>query len=466
MVLSAAFLAVAVTRRLHFDEALLVRSGWLLVGRVEAAPAFAMPATLAAGGLAHAVADPGDLFTFLRLATGLAVLAALAFAARRACTSGGQVAAAMALSLLSYAFVAHGLEFRYDAAILVGLLVAFGLVVRGQEADFAWLGACASLVAAHGVKGLFFGGALLAFGVARALGDRRALVRLAAGAAAAFGAWIALAVATGALPSVVGTYGAFARLGAGAARVWPWQSSLATTFVRDLAFWTVASAAGVSAVRVLRTRGADPRNEPETWALLFLAATLSFPFVHPLPWPYMLALPAPFAAILMVRRSVAWASGRARLPALALAAAALLVQMGVFQSAVGSAYWASIAAPREPEVAALRLLRRLGLPGDRVFDPSGLAYFLPPCTREWYLDTLFQPAAARGEWMADAVSLDPAACPWILFTYRLEMLPPAARVRLARDWERRAWGLGLRRGDGRLSELPPSRRDDELTTFW
>lgn len=110
--------------------------------------------------------------------------------------------------------------------------------------------------------------------------------------------------------------------------------------------------------------------------------------------------------------------------------------------------------------------RRLAAPGERVFDPSGLAYFLPPCAREWYLDTLFEPGARTGAWMADAAALSPEACPWVLFTYRLEMLPAPAKARLVSGWERRVWGLGLRRGDPRLADLPPARPGDEITTFW
>ncbi len=467
-VLAFAFLYVSTVRRLHFDEALVVRSGWLLTGRIPASPPFAMPATLLAGAAARVVPDPGDLFLALRLVTAAALLAALAWAARRTTEGAASAAAAVALTLLVYAFGAHGLEFRYDAAILVGLLVAFGLVVRARDADFALLGLAAAFVAAHHAKGLLLGAAVLAFGVARAGGDRRRLVRLLAGAGGFAAAWLALAAACGILPEVVATDVAFLRLGASAgARLWPWQSSMATTFVRDLAFWLAAFAAALAAALDLaRRRPPAWREDPDVWALLFLAFTLGFPFVHPMPWPYMLALPAPFAAILLVRRAGVWARGRARLPALAAAAAAVCLQTFVFGSPVGAAYWISLASPREPEVEALRLLRRVASPSDRVFDPSGMVYFLPPCTRDWYVDSLFREGAREGTWMAEVPTLDPAACPWILFTYRLEMLPYAAKVRLAAGWERRAWGLGLRRNDPRLAELPPARRNDEITTFW
>lgn len=465
--LAAAFLSVSATRRLHFDEALLLRAGWLLTGHVPASPPFAMPATLAAGAAARAIEDPGALFLVLRIVTSLSVLAALAWAARRGCASVGQAAAAVVLTLLSYTFVAHGIEFRYDAAILVGLLAAFVLVVRARPADFALLGGTAAFVAAHHVKGLLLGGAVLAFGVARAGGDRRKLARLLLGAGGAAAAWLLLAAAGGILPDVVATDVFFSRLGASVARLWPWQSPLGATFGRDLAFWLAALAAVVGVIRdLVRLRPRAWREEPDVWLLLFLAVTLGFPFVHPMPWPYMLALPVPFAAILVVRRSAVWARGRARFPALAAVAAAICVQTFAAQHPVGEAYWASLAAPRAPEVDALRLLRRVASPSERIFDPSGLAYFLPPCTSDWYIDSLFRDGARAGTWMAGVPALQPESCPWVLFSYRLDMLPFAAKARLAAGWERRAWGLGLRRGDPRLADLPPPRRDDEITTFW
>lgn len=465
--LAAAFLFTAASRRLHFDEALVVRAGWLLTGRIPASPPFAMPATLAVGAAARAIADPGVLFLVLRLVTGAAVLAALGWAARHACSTPARAAGAVSLTLLSYAFVAHGVEFRYDAAILVGLLAALGLLARGREADFAPLGAAAAFVAAHHAKGLLLGAAVLAFGVIRASGDRWRLARLAGGAVAAAALWMATAALLGALPDAVGTVLTFGRLAAAGSRHAPWESPIARTFQLDAAFWTAGLlAAGLAAWDLARRRPAAWRDDPAVWALLFLALGLGFPFLHPTPWPYMLALPAPFAAILVARSAPAWFAGRRRAAALGSAAAAVVAQTFLLQAPVGAAYWTSLAAPREPEVEALRTLQRLASPGEKVFDPSGLAYFLPPCTREWYLDTLFEPGARVGTWMADVEALSPEVCPWVLFTYRLDMLPAGARSHLASGWERRGWGLGLRRGDARLGELPPPRRGDDITTFW
>jgi hypothetical protein len=465
--LAASFVAVAATRRLHFDEALALRAGWLLTGHVPAAPPFAMPLTAAAGAAARAIPDPGSLFLVLRLVTSLSVLAALAWAARRTLPTAGRAAGAVVLTLLSYVFVAHGVEFRYDAAILVGLLVAFGLVVRGRERDYLALGAVAAFVGAHHAKGLLFGVFVLAAGALRARGERRLLARLAGGAGTAALLWLGLAAALGFLPDAIGTVATFGRLGAGAARQWPWETPVARTVQLDAVFWIAAFAAVVGTLRNLVGDARDRwRDDPGAWALLFLAATLGFIAVHPMPWPYMLVLPAPFAAILVAARAPEWFARERRVVVLAALGLALLAQTFLLRAPLGAAWWASVASPATPEVEALRTLRTLASPSERVFDPSGLAYFLPPCTREWYVDSLFEPSARSGRWMADASSLDPQACPWVLFTYRLDLVPPAARARFAQGWEMRAWGLGLRRGDERLSRIPPPAAGDGLTTFW
>ncbi len=319
--LAAAFIFVGAHRRLHFDEALVLRAGWLLTGHIPVSPPFAMPATLAAGAAAHAIADPGALFLVLRLVTGIAVLGVLAWSAHRACSTPGRAAGAVCLTLLSYAFVAHGVEFRYDAAILVGLLAALALLARGREADFAPLGAAAAFVAAHHAKGLFFGTAVLAFGMVRAGGDRRRLARLAEGAAAVAALWIATSAALGVLPDAVGTVLTFGRLGATSVRHALWASPLVRTLQLDAAFWAAGLLAAAIAVRdLVRRRPVGWREEPAVWALLLLTLTLGFPFLHPTPWPYMLVLPAPFAAILVAEQGPVWlgedagprSSGRAR----------------------------------------------------------------------------------------------------------------------------------------------------------
>ena len=80
----------------------------------------------------------------------------------------------------------------------------------------------------------------------------------------------------------------------------------------------------------------------------------------------------------------------------AAAGLALVVQVVATSESPVAAWRRGFAAPRAPEVEALRRLRAEARSDEGVLDPSGVAYFLPPCTREWYTDTLFAERAERG----------------------------------------------------------------------
>ena len=153
--LVSGFVLAAVTRRLNFDEALALRSGWLLVEGTPGAPPFYMPTTLLLGVLGSLVEDPGTVFLIGRLTAASSVCLALFWSLR---TMREPVAALMAAVLVfsQATFVVHGLEFRYDWAIMIGLLVAYGLLVRAGRFDFFWLGVCVSWLATHHLKGLYF----------------------------------------------------------------------------------------------------------------------------------------------------------------------------------------------------------------------------------------------------------------------------------------------------------------------
>ena len=144
LILVGGFLLLASTRRLNFDEALALRSGWLLVEGVPGAPPFYMPTTLLLGALGSLVKDPGTVFLVARLVASVSVCLALFWSLR---TSRGPATALIAGVLIfsQATFVVHGLEFRYDWAILIGLLVAHRLLTRARPFDFFWLGVCVSL---------------------------------------------------------------------------------------------------------------------------------------------------------------------------------------------------------------------------------------------------------------------------------------------------------------------------------
>ncbi len=470
--LTLGFVAAAVSRRLNFDEALALRAGWLAVQRIEAAPPFYMPTTWLLGLLASFIADPGAVLLTARLAVVLTVGPALVWslAARGRATT---TALAAALVLSQATFVVHGLEFRYDWALLVAWLLAYRLVVRRRPRDYLWLGLLAAWLAAHHLKGVYFAVCLstlaaLAAGLEGEL--KRRLAQLAAGLGGGLALWIALSALLGFGGDLADVYTTFFGLAAGTeARMAPWES-LGGTFRRDTVWWLGSLLAVIAtAWRLPRSRRALLAGR-DLWTLGFALAPMGFLFLHPHPWAYMLVLPAPFLALLMAER-LAEAAPR---PAPALVAGGLVVVLALQWAATRGSPWQqypdSLAAPRDRQVATLRLLRERQVEGDRIFDPSGLAYFVEPCVGEWYLDTLFEETAERGGWMAELRQVDLAECSWMLNTYRLRMLPGQLKARFGGAYAliEGGGGLALHADDARLADgrPPPGLAHRELFSYW
>ncbi|MGE5345339.1 MAG: hypothetical protein ACM3JH_05225 [Acidithiobacillales bacterium] len=465
---SVAFLLAAALRRLNFDEALALRAGFLSLSHIPGEPPFAMPFTVALGALGRAVSDPGVVFLAARIAVAASVLGALHFALRRASGDAATAALAGTLTLLQATFFVHGLEFRYDAAILVAMLIALPLLTRGGDRDLLLVGVLSAWLSAHHLKGAVLGLALVGLAAVRARGRPSALQRVLLGVVVAAGGWIAVSAALGILPDVLKVYASFAQVAATVEiRLGPWQA-LSDTFRRDAIWWLVAL--GAVGATLYRFRGRTLDEEvafPDLWALALGAVSLGVLPLHPHPWPYMLAVPAPFLSFLAARRFLEIPSLRGRLVAGAAVAALFTVEAFTRSSPV-PAFVASFTERREAEVANLRLLRRVARPGDRVVDPSGLAYFLPPCTTQWYIDSLFREGARKGTWMGEMAFFDPAACPLLLETYRLNMLPFKARDRLARNYVVVSGAVGLWVGDHRVREAAswPSLPAGPLDSFW
>jgi len=458
------FLAAAAVRRLNFDEPLALRAGFLSLAGIPGEPGFAMPFTLLLGAIGLGVPDPGLVFTLARLLVAGAVLASLAVSFRSADRTPGIVAAALLFSVANATFFVHGLEFRYDAAILVLLLAALPLLVRGSDRSLLALGAVAGLLATHHLKGAFFAAAVV--GLTALRGGFRGLLRVAAGLVAALGAWVLVASATGVLPDVVGLYASFLEVAVDSERWSPWVV-LKDAFRRDAAWWGLGLGASLWSLASLAGLSREAlRRSPDAWALGLAGAAASFLFIHPHPFAYMLALPAPFVGFLAARRLAAARPGT--LAAAGLAAALLLAGQGLLRPAPFSAHFASFRAPRARQVEALRWLKARSVPGDKVLDPSGLAYFLPPCTTQWYLDSMFERRAEAGAWMNELRRSDFAACPWMVLTHRLNMLPRSVRLRLPEAYLPVREGIALRVPDRRWADpgIGKPAAASNLESFW
>ena len=357
------------------------------------------------------------------------------------------------------AFAAHALEFRYDAAVLILLLIAYRLIVLGGG-PFA-LGAVAGVLALHHLKGLFYAvgvaALFLLLSAGRGRGDLR---RFAAGAVGALAGWLALLLPLGLLGRFVESLRTFYSLATGSVRA-PLIETLGPVLRRDLAWWILVLAA---IARVAWRRRGEPSDRRHLAALALAALGIGFWLVHPRAWAYLAALPVPF---LLVVASRALERGGNELRWLATAAAAgVLLQVASASPPPFTHIASAFAAPMAAEVAMLRELRHDLRPDDRVLDPSGVVYFVRPCVGEWYIDTLFLDRIAAGTWMGTLGEGIPAACTLALVAYRLNALPRAARDALGREFLPLASGLGLRRDRSVSREAAEVPGNGRVESFW
>lgn len=485
--LGASWLLSALVRRLNFDESLALKSGWLLLSDHAGQPTFLMPTTLLMGATGHLVDSPGSVLTLLRLLVVISLGTALVWAGSRG-RSPLETSVVIGLTLLQQTFVVHGLEFRYDWGILLGLLVCYGACLSAAGPRFGLIGACVSWLAMHHLKGVYFATCLLLASAVYAVVFRRRswrhdLGRLALGAAGLTAIWLALVAALGLRGRLWLTYSEFVELSRATEPASLWQS-LEKAIQRDAGWWlfslAVTALALFAGVRQLRAAGALsgqldlPRivqqlNGPAVLAAAFAASTLVFLTLHPHPWPYMLALSAPFVAASIATPLTSWLQ---RGQFWRLAGVVLLAvggQLAGEQPGPIDCYVQSLQSDRAELVAALDELHRRVQPGDTIVDPAGLAYFVPPCEQQWYVDTLFRSLVRKGSWMASFTPASLQSCRFMLATYRLAWLPRATFEATLHEYRAcQSKGLWVRAdaagaiGCNRVANL----KDDLLASYW
>lgn len=458
--LTAAFLAAAALRALNSDEQLALHSGWLQIEGIKSLPPFVMPTTLLWGLAAHWIVDPELLFTTLRMFCSVSVLLCFIFTLRRANFSKQEIALALICTLTQCMFITHGLEFRYDWALLIGLLLIYGYmaqperVVEGVPASEGSvhppaksaliIGVLCSWLAAHHIKGTLLCLLLLGFCIVHFYKERRFLAWIGVGFVATTAGWWAILFLSHQASDARAMYTFFWHLSSVNTHIPFWQS-LKDPFLRDL-FWWIS----VSGIVLAGAFHAGNFTQQERWSLAFAAAALLLAFVHPHAWPYMLALPAPFFAMVVARRVMSLLTN----PKSLFLTILLILLAGVAQWLCGrefpaSAYSRSLQFQRAPQVQTLRQLSKVMRDTDCVYDPSGLAYATRPCTEDWYLDTMMKPLVEGGRWMNDAAKSlqDPNAI--VLNTYQIRMAPAAVKELIHDQFRIGPGGVALHTGDAR-----------------
>jgi hypothetical protein len=132
-------------------------------------------------------------------------------------------------------------------------------------------------------------------------------------------------------------------------------------------------------------------------------------------------------------------------------------------------YLQAMRSDRTELVAALDELRRRAQPNDTIVDPAGLAYFVPPCEQQWYVDTLFRQLVRKGSWMAAFTPGSLQSCPFMLATYRLAWLPRATFEATLQQY-RACQSRGLWARADAIEAVPCNRaanlKDDLLASYW
>ncbi|MCP4601311.1 MAG: hypothetical protein GY847_12440 [Proteobacteria bacterium] len=471
-----AFLIAAVTRRLNFDEALALHAGWLLVERVPATPDFYMPVTVLLGWLSHKIIDPGSLFFVTRLLVGLTVLGSLYYAYLNAKLDKGVFSLAFLFCLLQAGFSVHAYEFRYDWAILCGWLLAFVCLLNRRKTDFILLGFCFVLLLTHHLKGVFHASFLYMFYWLVIILEnkkwRSHLLLFHGSALALLVSWILISVMSGHGRDITSVYQTFLSLSSEQEKVWPWVA-LHKCFAKDIVWWWVA---GISVIICLvklsyKVRRIGLIDSAEFWSILFAFVPVLFIFIHPHPWPYMLSLPAPFLAIVIASTLVfMWQRKGGYLHFLAIIFAGVIILYAVNISEgiwPGSPYLAAVRAPNHRQVQTLRFLRQEAGRDDRIIDPTGMVYFMKPCTREWYVDTLFSHYAMEGKWMGE-LEKEAADCTWLLNTYRLNMLPSHIKETIKNHYIQMNGPVLINKNNDEPRHLPKKYRlqFNKISNFW
>lgn len=441
-----------------------LRSGWLGWAHVDAVPVLWSPWTATLGTFAHVFRDPGTALGASRALAFVLLAAGLLFRTRRLRVESRVLVLLVALSF--DCVVAHLFEFRYDTALLVLTLLFEARLVQGERPLGFEAGVWLGLILTHQAKGLVLGGGLFVL----ALASRRTrpeLLRVVVAAVAVVTLWLGVS-------TLVGMNGAIFE----GLRLY---SALATDAPRDgRAFIEVLPALvglltliAVASVLVLRrdaapqattTSSTTPARAPALrWfivrgaAFVFLAITL----IHPYSYAYHFTPVLLLLSIAFVERLEELAPSKI-LGVAALVPVAWLAAFCFFGRGPIPSVERVTTPSLDATISTLRLVRTAEQPGDRALDPSGLLYFLPPCSRQWYADVLFEKWIEQRGWMNEPLTLP---CQWTVRTSRLERVPRARLEELGPVFFHAETG-GLCTSTRRTTSLPRAGLGTRTDSVW
>lgn len=425
------FMKIGISRKLNFDETLALRSGWNYVNNIDAAPSFFMPLVYLEGLLTEIVHKPSVVFFLLRLFAVTTVSISLIWALWK--PNKYVTMFNVTWCFLSGAFFAHSFEFRYDLAILVGWLLGLGILRRRLSP--VWSGLILAWLLSHHMKGIFFGiGFAFIFtaelyykSVFSALKtkhfstffslNKNEHTKMFVFLRTAFLAkifWIGIVLLLGKFEYFINTYQTFSQLAVDV----PHQllsKELLFRIQNDLGWWITTGFILLMFLFFNRDKKEFHITRDMKLGLAFGMVPTVFILFHPHPWPYMIVPIVPGIALFISNALLNLTQYKKKRFLYGMIPLFVLFVQNVDQ--VSYAFTAN----RTEQNQAMDLLITEIQTDDTVLDPTGLAYFMPSCVEQWYIDGLFQHLHSENTWMAE---LDISECDWILHTHRLNIIDP------------------------------------------
>jgi hypothetical protein len=182
---------------------------------------------------------------------------------------------------------------------------------------------------------------------------------------------------------------------------------------------------------------------------------------HPRLFPYHLT-PIALLVALVAARQLHQLWSAILLPLAAALPLLSAVSFGLGQAGSIRAVERVVSVPLDVPITSLRALKAAARRDDRVFDPSGVIYFLPPCGREWYVDVLFAGWVEQGRWMYSPLS---PPCTWSLRTHRLAMVPKQHLAQLGPFRLQPGTG-GLLSAESAEQRIAPLGLRDKTSSSW